>query len=308
MTTDTSAGTLTMTKADSRASVQRRRRLKIGGLSLWAVIVTLIMLWQTVSYQGVIAVLAEWQFNIIGRYYPAITYLILVTLLMLPGLLLFKRREVDDRPDRMARAAVRSGHRFFQFLAVVGGALATAALVTLLAMWWLPALSGPLQVIDLSEPVASEPHEGPTVLKGSIAYDRTAAFDENLFVVARNSRFAPMLPPGNATPDYQYFVELPPAATPELKPARTSMTGNLRRGSLPGEIVRLYRYAGARVETPYYVLLADTAAVRWPYLQVAIQTAVASLLFLLAGVWQWLRLRRMRRNADAITVDPELTA
>jgi hypothetical protein len=116
-----------------------------------------------------------------------------------------------------------------------------------------------------------------------------------------------MVPPGNATPDYQYFVELPPAATPELQPARTSMTGNLRRGSLPGEVIRLYRYAGARVETPYYVLLANTEAVRWPYLQVAIQTALASIVFFLAAGWQWFRVRRMRREAEAITVDPELT-
>ena len=86
------------------------------------------------------------------------------------------------------------------------------------------------------------------------------------------------------------------------------MTGNLRRSGLPGEIIRLYRYAGARVETPYYVLLTDTAAVRWPYLQVAIQTALAAILFFLAAGWQWFRLRRMRRHADEITVDRELTA
>jgi len=297
-----------MTEADPRKRARRRRALRIGGLSLWAVIVTLIMLWQTVSYRGVVAVLAEWQFNMIGRYYPAVTYLIIVTLLILPGLLLFRRPQIDDRPDRLARAALRSGRRFLKFLSYVAAALAAVALASLVAMWWLPAMDGPLQVIDLSAPSPSSPREGPTVLKGAIAYDRTAAFDENLFIVARNSRFAPMLPPGSATPDYQFFVELPAAATPILKQAQSSMKGNLRRGSLPGEVIRLYRYAGGRVEVPYYVLMADAEAVRWPYLQVAVQTAFAAILFFLAAGWQWFRVRRMRREADAITVDPQLTS
>ncbi len=297
-----------MKKVDPRQAAQRRRRLKIGGMSIWAAFVAFIMLWQTVSYRGVIAVLAEWQFNIIGRYYPAITYLMLVTLLMLPGLLLFKRPEIEDRPDRLARAAIRSGRRFLNVLAYSGAALASVSLVTLILMWWVPKLTGPMQLIDLSVPSPTEPREGPTILKGSIAYDRTAALDQNLFLVARNSRFAPMLAPDSAIPDYQFFVELPPAATPDLKPAKTAMSGILQRGSLPGEIIRLYRYAGARVETPYYVLLSDAKAVRWPYFQVALQTALASVLFFLAAAWQLFRLRRMQRDAEAITVDSELTA
>lgn len=297
-----------MTVADPRKRARRRRKLQIGALILWALLVTLVLLWQSVTYRGVIAVLAEWQFNIMGRYFPAATYFVLFSLLMLPGLLLFGKRRIDARPDRLARTALRSGQRFFVFLTSAGAALVVAALASLAAMWWLSPLGGPIQVIDLSAPTAVAPREGPTVLKGVIAYDRTAALDENLLIVARNARYAPMVAPGTDTFDYQYFVELPPATVPSLRPARSSMTGILRKGSLPGEIIRLYRYAGARIEAPYYVLLADDAAVRWPYLQVAIQSAVAAMLVFLAAGWQWIRLRRMRRAAGAIRVDPELTA
>lgn len=273
-----------------------RRQIMTGGMILWGAAVSLFFLWQVVQYNGVMALLAEWQFNSFGHYYPSLTYLALVALLASPGLLLFLRVRQRDSEQRMAAATLRSAIVFRRVVLGLAAACTLAAIATLLLLLTLPRSGGTSNSIDLSQPLIALPSEGPTTITGAILYDRTAAFEENMLVAGRTLRFAPIVSPQSASLDLQFFVELPAEAAPQIG-ATSSMRGVLRRNALPGEIVQLFRYAGYRVEPPHYVLFASEAAMRWPYYKVAGELGLVALLFLAVGLWQH---RRIKWLEDAV--------
>lgn len=280
--------------------VRRRRNpaIRIGLAAIWIAIVATVLLWQTATYESVMSVFAEWQFNAIGRYYPAFSYLLLTLLLTLPLLLLFARpRRTSQRP--LDVATLRSASTFSRALFSVAGALAVVAIGVLLSILRLPDDQGALQEVTLDQAVVVMPHEGLTRLTGAIAYDRTTAFDEELIVTRRSRRFAPITAPGADPTDIQFFVELPPATDANRQGVRT-MTGVLQRGGLPGEIIRLYRYAGHRVEDPYFVLFTGTRSVRWARFVIAGQLIAGALL--VAGLAIWQR-RRSRKLAESVRVE-----
>ncbi len=275
-----------------RTISRRRQEIKSIGLSAWALFVALILLWQSVTYRGLIAFIGEWQFDTFGRYYPTLTYVLLVALLTSPALLVFRRPR--RRPEeRRHTATLRSALIFQRVMFGAAAFLAATAAISLLAMAFLPNDRGPIQVITLDNPPLTQPREGATTLSGSILYVRTAAFDEDLVVARHNMRFAPMIAPGDDGHDLQYFVELPPVTDAESRRAVVSMTGILKQGGLPGEVIRLYRYAGHRVEKPYYVLFSRRSALWWPHLQVAAQFGLGAVGFLLIALWQRRRKARM---------------
>lgn len=279
-----------------------QRQLMTGGIIVWAALVSLFLLWEIVTYSGLMALLAEWQFNVLGSFYPSVTYLALVALLASPGLLLFLRVRKRDSDQRLGLATLRSATVFRRVVLGIGGACLAAAVVTLLFILTLPTSTGTPRTIDLTQPVVSLPSEGATTISGTILYDRTAAFNEDVVVSRRNLRFAPIVAPGSNSTALQFFVELPPETAPAPGGA-TAMTGVLKRNALPGEIVRLYRYAGYTVEPPYYVLFANDTALRWPYFELAIELAIVALLFLALGLWQHRRIKWLEK-----TVTPSETA
>ena len=272
------------------------RQILIGGVILWATFVSLFFMWQVVQYKGIMAQVAEWQFNSFGHYYSSATYLATVMLLAAPGLLLFLGVRHRGSDQRLAEATLRSAIIFRRTLLGVAAACLVAATVTLLLVLTLPRAVGTPNRIDLGQPVLSLPREGATTMTGAVLYDRTAAFEENVLVARHTLRFAPMVAPQPASADLQFFVELPSEAVPQIG-AVSSMRGVLRRDGLPGEIVQLFRYAGYRVEPPHYVLFASEATMRWPYFKVAEELALVALLFLVLGFFQH---RRTTRLDDAV--------
>lgn len=280
--------------------VRRRRNpaIRIGLVAVWIAIVAAVFLWQAATYESVMSVFAEWQFNAIGRYYPAFSYLLLTLILTLPLLLVFARpRKQTTRP--LDVATLRSASTFSRALFAFAGALLVVAIGVLLSILRLPDDKGPLQEVTLDQAVVVMPEEGLTRLTGAIAYDRTTAFDEELIVTGRNRRFAPMTAQGADPTDLQFFVELPPATDANRQGVRT-MTGVLQRGGLPGEIIRLYRYAGHRVEEPYFVLFTGTRSIRWARFVIAGQLIIAGVLVGALGLWQR---RRSRKLTESVRVE-----
>ena len=281
-----------------------RRQVMTGGLILWAAIVSLFFLWEIVRYDGLMALLAEWQFNTFGHYYPSVTYLALVAVLASPGLLFFLRVRQRESEQRLAAATLRSAMTFRRVLLGLSAACLVAAIATLLLLLALPASTGTPRRIDLAQPVVALPTEGPTTIDGAILYDRTAAFGEDLLVARRTLRFAPIVAPRSPGVDLQFFVELPDETMANAGTA-SSMTGTLKRNALPGEVVQLFRYAGYRVEPPYYVLFASEAAMRWPYFEIAGELGLVALLFLAVGLWQH---RRVKWLEEAVASPREVVA
>lgn len=275
-------------------SRKRQRRwavVKTVGFSVWMAIVALVLLWQTASYRGVMALIGEWQFDAFGRQYPTFNYVLLVFLLCLPGYLLFLKPRKRAVTEQAEAATFRSARTLLK--AIIGGALGlgAAAIVVLIVMLFLPSSSGEPQRLDLSHPMISVPREGPTILSGAILYERTAGFDEDLLLTRRTYRFAPIVAARGGA-DVQFFVQLPPVDD-RSRAGTTTMAGVLKRDGLPGELVRLFRYAGFEIAEPNYVLFVEPAAMRWPYLMAMLQLAIGALFALVVALLQRRRVRRI---------------
>ncbi|MDP1027151.1 hypothetical protein Q5H91_08005 [Sphingomonas sp. KR1UV-12] len=274
-------------------AARARRRRRIGGaLAAWGILASLFLLWQTLTYRGLMALAAEWQFNTFGRYYPSLTYVLLAVVIASPVLWLLRRdpREDEDLPDLPGLFFIRS-------ILGVGVGCLLVCLVVLIAMTSLPGDTGPVERIVLGSPTAARvPRTGPTILVGSVVRDRTAGLNQELLVARRTMRFAPMLTPGAAPQSVRFFVEIGPneeAAT--LRPDGLR-EGILRQGGLPGELEKLFGYAGYDLTTPYYTLFATRAGLQWPYRVAAIQLAIVGLVCLIAAGLLHLRRERLRRR------------
>lgn len=284
-------------------------------LPLWIILVVAYFTWQSGTYRGVVALLAEWQFNEFGVYHPLLTFLLFVLLLApLPFLFTGRRRKspraasaavpatdtVSARPDFFR--AIRSASRFLNVLVYTAAGCFIAALIVAFMLLLLPSAKGPMQSLTASTTSPAVPAQGLTELRGNIIYTRTSAFDEDLWFVRRNVRFAPMIDPA-ADPSYiRYFIELAPTDGSADTAAASAREGILVADALPGELFRLYRYAGYRMTPKHYVLFRSAMSMRWPYLVWITEFAVAGLLFGIAALVQWLRRRRLialERKADA---------
>ena len=287
-----------------------RRVIVARLLMLWVLIVTLYFLWEANRYSGLYALLAEWQFEQFGQYWPALTLALLILVFGSPFAGLLRSRDHADRrdlPDRRGReAAVSTSSRFARLLFAFAGGLAGAALLTLLWTLTLPRIAPAGPLVALGSSRAIDPPLGAATVRGRPAYTRTSAFAQDLLVTSRAVRFAPILAPGEDDRTIRYFVELlpddfgPQRATPTV----SDFNGVLMRNTLPGSIVRLYRYAGYRIDSPSYVLYTSDKTLRWPYYVTAAQLAIGALLSLLAALLQRRHVRRISgapRDQDSAT-------
>ncbi len=220
----------------------------------------------------------------------------------LPFLLTLRRKRAasaqEAAPAATLARALRDATRFLRLLWWVALGCFVAAAVALLLLLLLPSAAPPVQRITANVAIPAAPVEGATEIAGSILYDRTSAFNEQLWVFGRDVRFAPMVENGADHTTVRYFVELAP--TDGATPAGTDVRrGILKKNGLPGELVRLYRYAGFEVLPTHYVLFSSAEVMRWPYIVWASEFGVAGFLVGLGGIVQWLRRRRLARLAGA---------
>jgi hypothetical protein len=144
---------------------------------------------------------------------------------------------------------------------------------------------------------AAPPPTGPTELRGKILFDKISVFNEDFLVARRSSRFAPIVGEGADQTVLRYFVELPPEGQPTGSSGVDVSKGVLRRGGLPGELVRLYRYAGYRVAPDYYVLFASEASMRRDYVTNAAELLVLAFFIILLGGLYTYRRKRLQKVA-----------
>ena len=284
----------------------RRPEIIVTAICAWAVLVALIFLWQVVSYWGLVEVAAEWQFNLFGRYFPAMIYLLFVLIFAFPLFLLVRGRwwekEVgadEAEPDEGALLAhgLINVTRFMKAMLYTAAGCLVAAAIALLSMFFLPTADGSPQRLDASISAASPAREGASVLDGMIIYSQTAALNQDVWVTRQDLRVAPVIGSDHRGRTIRYFVEL----TGEELNRRTDQyveqrRGILKRNALPGELYHLYRYAGFEMTDPYYVLYSSERTLRWPHIQTAIQLFIAALCFGLLGGWQFQVRRRLERR------------
>ena len=275
---------------------------------LWVGLVAVLLLWQCVNYNGIWALAAEWQFNVLGTYHPTITYLLLLLLLSSPMIVLRwlgRRRQVQTETSqglevRQLRRAIGATRAFRNVLAAAAIVVGLGALVTGASAFLLPAADGPVRRVVVTGTEVTPPL-GPVELQGRVLYDKVAAFNQDLLITHTSVRFAPVVGEGASQSNFRFFVELPAEGPPRKADTPTLRQGVLRQGGLPGELVRLYRYAGFAVTPDCFVLFQSTASMRRPYFIDMVEFLIFSLLFGVLALGGSFRIRRLKQRMENVS-------
>ncbi|QUT05648.1 hypothetical protein KFK14_22295 [Sphingobium phenoxybenzoativorans] len=290
-------------------SDQRRRQRQTSIIrmicGLWICIVACYFAWEVISYRNLYALLAEWQFDQLGHYWPILTLSLLLALFAGPALFLLSRVGLRDRHPSGVRP-IMAGNRLFQkILFTLSALFAAAAMVTWMFSWTLPRFADPSQHIVAGATSEQVIKSGAATVSGYVVYSRTSAFAQNLLFKRHGARFAPAISPIAKDGTIKLFVELEPSEVFPSDIARpvTTRNGVLLANGLPGSIVRLYRYAGYTVENPYYVLFSSELTMKLPYYIAAVQLLVIALMLLMAALLQrhhvhrtWAKLAQQKRR------------
>ena len=292
-----------------------------------AAIIFFILFSESVDYNGLIARLAEWQFNVLGRYFPALTLMIPVVLIgIIVALILWvlTRRREQDSPVADALSRVRRGTQLASWcllsVAAVAAIVGIGSLVKSMNIDDGPAARQQIQVGQL--PLAV-PHAGPARLNGALMWRRLTRFDQFLLVDNRSLFVVPVVGDDpllvnqaeGRSAAVRYFVQVYPDEfvlptkwehrdIPEdryviergrAQPVRALVPaeGRLVRHGLPAELTALYRKVGLRVHPDHYVLFRDRDAPRWSYYAVAGKLFLLSALALIAGLYQRRQYKRL---------------
>lgn len=293
----------------SRA-IGRWTKLAVGIALGWIALVLIIAIVQSATYTGFVAALNEWQFDHLGQSFPAMTFLLLLALFALPGLLLlgYAIRRVNIahgmRPDALV---IQRSTRMMHVLTALAILLGIATLIILVQLARLPDGDGSARRIEVGAILGGAPvpalSEGATRLVGQYRYDRTATFRQNVLVARRDYRFVPVQPAA-ARPTSTVTVFAETSQLPDIRQARAEEhVGVLRRGGLPPAVAHLYRDAGFRIAPDAYVLYPDRQALTWPYIAGSAQLAIIVLLLAIAA----LLTRRRLRSSNIETDRPSLT-
>ncbi len=296
-----------MTAVTASSAMQRLTKIAISIALIWVALVMIVAIVQSTTYTGLIAALSEWQFDHLGQAFPAMTFLLLLAVFALPGLLLlgYAIRRVNVTRGLSADALViQRSARMLRVLTVVAVLLAIATAIVLIQMTRLPGDTGRPTRVEVGMTPDNGLVEQPTRLVGQYRYDRTATFRQSVLVAHRDYRFVPVQPTG-ARPTDLIGVLVETSTLPANRRAvAEEHVGVLRHGGLPPAIAHLYRDAGFRLAPNVYVLYPDRRAMTWPYLAVASQLAIVVLLLAIAALLTRRRLRLLREGRAPMVAVP----
>lgn len=293
-------------KLEKELNSQKRTATIVS--ALWLAMLAGMFVWQATQYQGVVGLLAEWQYRVLDHYYPGITIAGLGLFFSLPLILMLlilwrrwrrKNEEVGDPVAHMLNASTRL-RRWCNALSVF--AAAAAALVLVLA-YFLPKEGMPVHLIDVRAAQSPKIPEGSATVIGPVDMDALVRFDDTALLFHRRLYFAPIRyrVNGEALPA-RFFVQVEERA--DLPRHFVPLvSGVLAQSALPGDVAQLYRNIRYPVSERPYLLYKDGATLRWRYYMLASQIALVALLLKLAGWREGLRGRRIERRLKALEAD-----
>jgi hypothetical protein len=101
----------------------------------------------------------------------------------------------------------------------------------------------------------------------------------------------------------RFFAEIGADNTLAIARRDGALQGILKPQALPGELVRLFRYAGVDVAPDYQVLFATRDSLTWPYRVIAVELSVVALLCAAAALGLHLYRERRRQAGGKILPD-----
>ena len=281
--------------------ISRKDRLLVWLARIWIGLAIAFSVWETVSYTGVAAFFDEWEYDKTGASYPAITCLLMILLLSLPLQVIARvwqkyskgQADLASSQHHAARtAALRSRNGF------IVAALITACIIVAIGIFtlWLPDDRGPVHILAVTD-ATTPPILGATELRGRVLYDKITVLNEDAVLSHSRDRFAPIVGEGANQETFRYFVELP-SDTPGLPPKNHAYFGVLRHGGLPGDLEKLYRYAGYKIPEDYYVLFSSRASMRREYLDYMVELNILLIFFVIMQFIFRFRMKQIDKSAQ----------
>lgn len=262
----------------------------------WGLVVIAMLVWQSYSYTGIFAWLAEWQFRRFDRMFPVATIFLLTSLLILPALLLIGWR-LRERRRLYGRASLelltRRGTFLGKWLAILCGLFFFVAVG--LALFGLSVSSGdnqPVRNLSLTNPGVAAGRE--VQARAWVRTDRVGYYRERLIFTKRDLYVAP-LTAGENPSDIQVFLEVSPTKG-AVAAERRVIKGFLREAALPGALEQLYQDAGYRIKRPTYLVFQAAASARWPFLSAAADLALIALMLGLGALLTRRHIRLLSRT------------
>lgn len=288
-----------------RARWRRSPIIPVLGL-LWLGIAVIVIVWHIVRYTGIAFYAVELQYAQFGQAFPVLTLVPLILLVSLPGLILLWIRLPAEKTKKrnsppVVHQAVAAEHRLLRILTIAAGLLLSTAAVLFVLTLMEPDAEGPPQNLDAR--TASTPGEGHARLTGTVLYQRTATFEQDVLFMHRPIRFAPIISASDRP--IRFFVEITPERLDALRRqgVRVSFDGIIKRNALPGPIEQLFRYAGLQVDTPHFALFASRTSVCMPLYVMMLNALIAAACLGLLAAFQRYRFHKVRslaRRADAL--------
>ena len=248
-----------------------------------ALVVTLGLSWQLFAYRGLMAYLAEWQFNHLDRFYPLVTIALLTLLIELPLIIVLISRSRSRRTEHLlakqpGALLTRSKLAYRELMAVAAGvALASVAIAIYANSIGLTATENPINVTTSNGNIAPGSRVQAT---GTLRLDRIALYESDSLFFARSLRVAPLQTAPNQP--IRFLVEV---AANQPEPARTSkIMGVAASAAVPRPIVSLYTNAGFSMVQRPTLVVTTIETVRMPFIWTAWTLAVISLLIFALGM------------------------
>lgn len=297
---------MTSTTADGpQAAVGRTVRWMMALLLFIAVVLAV----QTITYDGLIFRLAEWQFSFFDRYFPPLTIALLVGIAAIIWLVLRRTRAKAEARRRSAAnsdviaaeaaqpaielAKITRAHRVVGVITLV---LAAATVGTGIHYLQLPGPTRQVTTIDLTGRTPTLLREGSVRVTGIRPLGPVARFSNDILLSRQNIFLLPVgrtrLEDGSEAANL--FVQVNGSDRARLP---GTMSGLLRTSALPHEVAVMYRNADFPVAANSAVVFASENIANHGTLMTLLQLAV---LTLIGGVFTLFTRRRQQRIAASI--------
>ena len=249
----------------------------------------------------------EWQFARFDASWPIVTLTVLTLLLTAPITLtlLYRMRKARSNPALTTyEAALHRSLMMRRYLGWIAAGLAVCGVAVASLSLTIGGVREKPLPITLADLRSGKKIEGRVTMDSTLEYGRIGFFEDRLLFSGRTLWVAPVLDPASDNA-ITLFVEI--SRREAGPPERRRIEGVLRHAAARGELRTLYRNAGYRVHEPTYVLFADMASARSPYLRAAIDLLVAAIVFLIFFGLQHRRtiLLKRRHDSEQATEEPE---
>lgn len=267
----------------ARAGQRVRTHTIVTVAILLAVVVAVGLSWQLYRYNGLMAMLAEWQYDTFGKFFSAATVAIIIILVEAPLIVILISRSTKSRTEQLLKAEpmallMRAKLAYRELLAV--GAAVVLLALSILVYGYSIDLEPTVQqylATDTSQPsTVQRPAFDEVILR----LDRVAQYQSNSLFFDRTVKVAPLQSAPNEP--INFFVEV---ETTKPSPSRTiKLSGTAAPVPVPGPLLRLYRDSGFRVSDNAVLLMASRENARKPYVQTARILFLAALVLITVGL------------------------